>query len=97
MKFNEGKFEQMTLEKIKDIEVEAYKTPSGKEKEIKDKVKDLGVMTSADLRFREHINVIITSCKIKLRNILRNFATRKREPMMNLFKSQREVKRNIAV
>ena len=97
MKFNEGKFEQMTSEKIKDIEVEAYKTPSGKEKEIKDKVKDLGVMTSADLRFREHINDVITSCKIKLGNILRNFATRKREPMMNLFKSQREVKRNIAV
>ena len=65
MKFNEGKFEQMTSEKIKDIEVEAYKTPSGKEKEIKDKVKDLGVMTSADLRFREHINDVITSCKIK--------------------------------
>ena len=97
MKFNEGKFEQMTSEKIKDIEVEAYKTPSGKEKEIKDKVKDLGVMTSADLRFREHINNVITSCKIKLGNIMRNFITRKREPMMNLFKSQREVKRNIAV
>ena len=32
MKFNEGKFEQKTTEKIKDIEVEAYKTPSGKEK-----------------------------------------------------------------
>ena len=87
----------MASEKIKDIEVEVYKIPSGKEKEMKDKVKDLGVMTSADLRFREHINEIITSCKIKLRNILRNFATRKREPMMNLFKSQREVKRNIAV
>ena len=87
MKFNEGKFEQMTREKIKDIEVEAYKTPSGKEKEIKDKVKDLGVMTSADLRFREHIIDVITSCKIKLGYILRNFATRKREPMMKLFKT----------
>ena len=65
MKFNERKFEQMTWDKIKYIEVEAYKTPSGKEKEIKDKVKDLGVMTSADLRFREHINNVITSCKIK--------------------------------
>ena len=97
MKFNEGKFEQMASEKIKDIEVEVYKIPSGKEKEMKDKVKDLGVMTSADLRFREHINNVITSCKIKLGNILRNFATRKREPMMNLFKSQREVKRKIAV
>ena len=79
MKFNEGKFEQMTLEKIKDIEIEVYKTPSGKEKEIKDKVKDLGVMISADLRFREHINNVLTSCKIKLGNILRNFARRKKE------------------
>ena len=87
MKFNEGKFEQMTWDKIKDIEVEAYKTPSGKEKEIKDKVKDLGVMTSIDLRFREHINNVLSFCKIKLGNILRNSATRKREPMMNLFKS----------
>ena len=62
MKFNEGKFEQMTWNWIKDIEVEAYKTPSGKEKEIKDKVKDLGVMTSEDLRSREHINDVITLC-----------------------------------
>ena len=54
-------------------------------------------MISADLRFREHINNVITSCKIKLGNILRNFAKRKRESMMNLFKSQREVKQNIAV
>ena len=92
MKFNEGKFEQMTSEKIKDIEVEAYKTPSGKEKEIKDKVKDLGVMTSADLRFREHFNDVITSCKIKLGNILRNIAARKRELMMNLFKSHKRSK-----
>ena len=97
MKFNEGKFEQMTSEKIKDIEVEVYNTPSGKEKEIKYHVKDLGVMKSADQRFRKHINEIITPCKIKLGNILRNFATRKREPMMNLYKSQRELKRNIAV
>ena len=69
------------------MEVDAYKTPSGEEIEIKDKVKDLGVLTSADLRFREHINEVITSCKIKQGNILRNFETRKKEPMLNLFKS----------
>ena len=87
MKFNEGKFEKMTWDKIKDIEVEAYKTPSGKEKEIKYHVKDLGVMKSADQRFRKHINEIITPCKIKLGNILRKFTVRKKEPMMNLYKS----------
>ena len=79
MKFIEGKFEQLTWEKINAIEVEAYKTPSGKEIEIKDKVKDLVVITSTDLRFREHINNVLTSCKIKLGNILRNFARRKKE------------------
>ena len=87
MMFNERKFEQMTWGKVKDIEVEAYKTPSGEDIEIKNKVKDLGVITSADLKFREHINEVITSCKIKQGNILRNFETRKREPMMNLYKS----------
>ena len=44
-------------------------------------------MTSIDLRYREHINNVLSFCKIKLGNILRNSATRKREPMMNLFKS----------
>ena len=87
MKFNESKFEQMTWGKIEGIEVEAYKTASGKEIGIKEKVKDLGVITSADLKFREHINDVVTSCKIKQGNILRNFSTRKREPMMKLFKS----------
>ena len=64
--------------------------PSGKEIEIKDKVKDLGVITSADLKFREHINNVITLCKIKQENILRNFATRKRAPMVKLYKSHQK-------
>merc|ERR1739842_249616 len=55
MKFNEKKFEQMTCGETKGVEIESYKTPTKKKIEIKDKVKDLGVMTSADLRFREHI------------------------------------------
>ena len=87
MKFNERKFEQMTWGKIKDIEVETYKTLSGEEIDIKDKVKHWGIITSSDLRFWEHINEVVTSCKIKQGNILRNFSTRKREPMMKLFKS----------
>merc|ERR1711888_13367 len=37
MKFNESKFEQMTWGKIEGIEVEAYKTASGKEIGIKEK------------------------------------------------------------
>merc|ERR1712121_59562 len=56
IKFNEKKFEQMSWGKIEDIEIEAYKTPSGEDIKIKG-------------------------------NILRNFETRKREPMMNLYKT----------
>merc|ERR1712050_606645 len=55
MKFNESKFEQMTWTKLKVLEVETYKTTSGKEIEIKDKVKVLGII-STESRFREHIN-----------------------------------------
>ena len=51
----------MSWGKTKDVEVKAYKTPSGEEIKIKDKVKDLGVLKSADLRFREHINETISS------------------------------------
>ena len=65
MKFNEKKFEQMTCGETKGVEIESYKTPTETEIEIKDKVKDLGVMTSADLRFREHIDSIVIPCKIK--------------------------------
>ena len=49
-------------------------------------MKDLGVIKSADLRFREHIKDVIILCRIKQGNIPRNLATRKREPMMMLFK-----------
>ena len=56
MIFNERKFEQMTWGKVKDIEDKAYKT-SGEDIEIKNKLKDLGVITSADRKFREHSEI----------------------------------------
>ena len=87
MMFNEKKFEQMTCGETKGVDVESYKTPTGTEIENKDKVKDLGVVTSADLRFREHIDSVVISCKIKQGNILRNFSTRREETMLKLYKS----------
>merc|ERR1711867_59397 len=87
MKFNEKKFEQMAHGPLKGVTIEPYKTSSGEDIEIKETVKDLGVLATNDLMFKEHINEVITSCKIKQGNILRNFETRKREPMMNLYKS----------
>lgn len=87
MKFNERKFEHMTCGKVKEITIEPYKTSTGTEIESKDKVKDLGIVTSADLLFREHIDSVVLACKIKQGIILRNFTTRKEKPMLKLFKS----------
>ena len=87
MEFNENKFEQMTCGRTIGIDIESYKTPSGNEIPHKNKVKDLGVVTSEDLQFRGHIDSVITSCKIKQGIILRKFVTRKEEPMMKMFKT----------
>ncbi len=46
------------------IDISPYKTPSGDDIQYKKKVKDLGVVTSDNLSFREHINSIVTACKI---------------------------------
>ena len=88
MKFNEAKFDQMTCGVTEDVDIEPYKTASGLDIESKNIVKDLGVITSDKLLFKEHIDSIVLACKIKQGNILRNFETRKEEIMMKLYKSQ---------
>ena len=85
MKFNEGKFEQMAHGKVKDITIEPYKTPCGDEIQIKDTAKDLGVLATNDLMFREHINNITTSSRITMGMLLRTFSTRDKEPMIKMF------------
>jgi len=87
MKFNENKFEQMTCGETNGVDIESYKTTLGTEIENKHKIKDLGVVTSKNLQFREHIDSVVLSCKIKQGNIMRNFTTRKEEPMLKLYKS----------
>merc|ERR1712106_621675 len=87
MKFNEKKFEQMTCGETKGVDVESYITPTGTIIENNKIVKDLGVVTSADLRFREHIDSVVIACKIKQGNILRNFSTRSKETMLKLYTS----------
>merc|ERR1711955_59985 len=85
MEFNEKKFEWMFCGNTHGIDISPYKTPSGDDIQYKKKVKDLGVVTSDNLSFREHINSIVTVCKIKQGIILRKFRTRKEKPMMKLF------------
>ena len=92
MKFNEKKFEQMTCGKTKGVDVEPYTTPTGTPIEYNKIVKDLGVVTSEDLRFREHIDSVVLACKIKQGNILRNFSTRNEETTTKLYKSHIRIK-----
>ena len=85
MKFNEIMFEQMTHGERVGVSIEPYKTASGEEIEIKNTVKDLGVLASKDMLFREHINKITSLCRVAMGTIFRSFFTREREPMMRLF------------
>ena len=85
MKFNENKFEQMAHGNIENVELSSYKSPSGDGIEIKSTAKDLGVMASNDLMFKEHMNNIITSSKIVMGMLLRAFSIREKEPMIKLF------------
>ena len=87
MKFNESKFEQISHGEAKDIEIEPYKTQSEKDIKIGETVKDLGIITSSNLLFREHIDNIILSSKIMSGVLLRTFSTRQEEPMMRMFNS----------
>ena len=75
---NEKKFEQMHHGPLKEISVEAYTTPNGDEIQIKDTVKDLGILATDDLRFKEQIKKATTECRITAGNILRTFGIREK-------------------
>ena len=85
MEFNENKFEQMTYGKTNEVDVEAYKTPMGEDIEIKDTVKDLGVVVSNSLKFKEHIQIITTDSRIIMGCLLRTFSIREADPMIKMF------------
>ena len=50
-------------------------------------VKDLGVITNRNITFREHIDSIVTSSRIKIGILLRTFQTRERDLMKKLSKT----------
>ena len=56
MQFNESKFERMSHGDAKNVERGAYKKKSGKLIEENKTVKDVGVLTSRDVSFSEHID-----------------------------------------
>ena len=85
MKFNDNKFEQMSHGETRGLVPEAYLTPGGSEIEVGETVKDLGVIASGDLMFREHINKVVTSAKIKTGILMRTFSTRQENAMRIMF------------
>ena len=52
---------------------EAYTTPGGSEIEIGETVKGLRVIASSNLMFREHIDKVVTSAKVKTGILMRTF------------------------
>ena len=85
MKFNESKFEQMAHGYSRNVTLDPYKTPGGEDIQIKESAKDLGVLATNDLKFKEHINNITTSSRIVMGMLLRTFSTREKEPMIKMF------------
>ena len=80
MKFNERKFEQ-----TRGLMSEAYTTPGGRAIEIGETVKDLGVIASGGLMFREHIDRVVMAAKVKTGILMRTFSTRRENAMMIMF------------
>merc|ERR1711895_254295 len=85
MQFNEGKFEQLSHGEVKNVGRGMYKTKSGEMIEENKTIKDLGVLTSRDISFSEHIDDLVLSSKIKAGLLLRTFKTREAGPMMKMF------------
>ena len=70
MKFNENKFEQIVHGTLKEVTIDPYETSSGKEMQIKDTVKGLGILATNELKFKEHIEKVTTQCKITMGSLL---------------------------
>ena len=87
MQFNENKFEQMSHGVTKGVGKGIYKTKSGQIIKENKTVKDLGILTSKDVSFSDHIDDLVLSSKIKAGLLLRTFKTREAKPMMKMFNS----------
>ena len=87
MEFNENKFEQMSHGTTTNVVDVVYRTKSGEEIKEKKTIKDLGVLTSENVSFAEHIDDIVQSSMIKAGILLRTFETREAQPMMKMFNS----------
>ena len=87
MEFNENKVEKISHGHTKNVSKWTHKTKSGQIIEENKTVKDLGILTSKDVSFDEHLDELVLSSNIKAGLLLRTFKTREAEPMMKMFNS----------
>ena len=71
--------------RIENLNVDPYKNPNGDVIQVKDTVKDLGVHTTNDMLFKEHIDKIVNSCRAVMGMLFRTFSSHEREPMIKLY------------
>ena len=82
MEFNENKFKKMSHGDTKNVSKGTYKTKSGQIIEENKTVKDLGILTSKDVSFADHLDELVLSSNVKAGLLLRTFKTREAKPMM---------------
>ncbi len=69
----------------KNVRTRVYSTKSRKEIKENKTIKDLGILTSIDVSFTEHIDDIVLASKIKSGLLLRTFKTREAAPLLKMF------------
>ena len=88
MNFNELKFVALKYGENKEwTNCFEYKTPTGKVIAVEANTKDLGVIMSSDLKFKNHHIKTATKCRSLSAWILRTFITRESDTMTKLFNS----------
>ena len=88
MEFNDIKFELLRYGPNEQLKQSTnYKTSNNTTIQRKEMVRDLGVIMTADCKFKVHINEVITNARKLSSWILRTFKSRLPTPMITLWKS----------
>ena len=81
------KYEKMSNRDMEGVIAGVYNMKSGEEIHENRTVKDLGILTSKDVSFAEHIDDLVQTSKIKAGMLLRTFETKEAGPLMKMFNS----------
>ena len=87
MEFSESKFEQKTQSDTKNVGKGKYKTKSGQIIGENKTAKDLGILTSKDVSFADHLDDLVLPIYIKAGLLLRTFKIIEAESMMKMINS----------